>query len=496
MPLSPAAYVRLSAALLALGLAVLAGIVGATVWLADRNQEDFSRLVIARDIRSAATDLLAMIQASETGQRGYLLTGDRSYLAPFERSSGRIADQLDALRAAVGERSAPTVDFGALGGAIERKMSELRETIKLADAGRRADAIAVVETGRGQGVMEQIRDTLVGMIRAAEAEVDSGTIRQRESIGLLRWVTVGGALVILLVAAVGVWLLIRYTRDLGRARAAVEQLNLSLEERVRERTADLGRANEEVQRFAYIVTHDLRSPLVNIMGFTSELEASLEDVNGYLTKLPDGGDPALAEVKRVAAEDLPESIGFIRSSTLKMDGLIKAILKISRDGRRPLKPEPIDLRSMLENALGAVQHQLVENDGASVLDVHVPTIVSDRLSLEQIVGNLLDNAIKYQAADRPLRLVVKAWLATPGRIAIDVQDNGRGIAEKDYERVFELFRRAGTQTKAGEGIGLTHVRTLARNLGGDVTLKSELGVGTTFTVTIPRDLRTALRSSS
>src|SRR5690606_22085587 len=125
--------------------------------------------------------------------------------------------------------------------------------------------------------------------------------------------------------------------------AEIEATNLSLEDRVRERTADLGRANEEIQRFAYIVTHDLRAPLVNIMGFTSELEASVVQLEDYMKDRPDDGDPKLAEARIAATEDLPEAITFIRAATRKMDSLINAILKISREGRRRLKPETLDL---------------------------------------------------------------------------------------------------------------------------------------------------------
>jgi signal transduction histidine kinase len=83
-------------------------------------------------------------------------------------------------------------------------------------------------------------------------------------------------------------------------------------------------------------------------------------------------------------------------------------------------------------------------------------------------------------------------MARGNRIEIEVEDNGRGIAASDHERVFELFRRSGTQNQPGEGIGLAHVRTIVRSLGGDITLRSELGVGTTFIITLPRDLRSHL----
>ena len=87
--------------------------------------------------------------------------------------------------------------------------------------------------------------------------------------------------------------------------------------------------------------------------------------------------------------------------------------------------------------------------------------------------------------------------ATPGlEIEIEVEDNGRGIAATDHERVFELFRRSGAQSQPGEGIGLAHVRTMVRSLGGDITLRSELGQGTTFIITLPRDLRSYLETVS
>lgn len=253
---------------------------------------------------------------------------------------------------------------------------------------------------------------------------------------------------------------------------------------------------KEVQRFAYIVTHDLRAPLVNIMGFTSELEAMFKPIDAYV----EAGAAASPEQKAAAEEalrvDVAEAIGFIRSSTRKMDGLINAILKISREGRRELRAESVDLTALIETAAGAVHHQAsAEEDGGIAVDSQVPRIVSDRLSLDQIMGNLLDNAIKYRAPDRPIRIAVRTRRERRGWVTIEIEDNGRGIAASDHERVFELFRRSGAQNTAGEGIGLAHVRTMVRNLGGDIAVRSELGKGTTFTVTLPPDLAAYRRSA-
>jgi len=226
------------------------------------------------------------------------------------------------------------------------------------------------------------------------------------------------------------------------------------------------------------------------MGFTSELEASIKPIRDYMERSDVAGDDQLGHDARLAAtEDLPEAVGFIRSSTRKMDGLINAILKISRDGRRPIRAESIDLTNMLQASANAIQHQVGELDGVIDVADDLPTILSDRMSLDQIFGNLLDNAVKYADASRPLRIKISGEKLIGNRIAIDVADNGRGIAADDHERVFELFRRSGEQSKPGEGIGLAHVRTLVRNLGGDITVTSELGKGSTFRVVLARDMR-------
>src|SRR6202012_3074665 len=120
--------------------------------------------------------------------------------------------------------------------------------------------------------------------------------------------------------------------------------------------------------------------------------------------------------------------------------------------------------------------------------------ISDRLALEQIFVNLLDNAVKYRIPDRPLKIRIRAHEKRGRRIVVQIADNGRGIARQDHERVFDLFRRSGAQDRPGEGIGLAHVRTMVRNLGGEITLESELARGTTMKLDLPRDLRRVVRT--
>ena len=135
---------------------------------------------------------------------------------------------------------------------------------------------------------------------------------------LLRWVSIVGGAIIIAVVAAAAFAVFRYTRELSEAREEVSALNADLEERVKERTAQLAHANDEVQRFAYIVTHDLRAPLVNIMGFTSELEDSVERLQALIDKTDaskDLNDPVARDARQAATEDFPEAIRFIRSST-------------------------------------------------------------------------------------------------------------------------------------------------------------------------------------
>jgi signal transduction histidine kinase len=114
----------------------------------------------------------------------------------------------------------------------------------------------------------------------------------------------------------------------------------------------------------------------------------------------------------------------------------------------------------------------------------LPRIVSDRLALEQIFANLIDNAIKYLKPGVPGEIIVRGRTKL-GFAIFEIADNGRGIDPKDHQRIFDLFRRAGIQDRPGQGIGLAHVRTLVRRLGGTLSVASELGSGSTFTITLP-----------
>ena len=495
MPITSKTFARSTALLLLVGLLALMGIVGTTLWLGERTQAYFTEVIEARDARAATVDLRNLVQEAIVSQRGYIITSDDAYLARYEAVVPQIDEKLTALETVLAPYPQATEPVKQLREDIAFKLSEMARIVALVQNGQSQEAAETIRIDTAKEAMDRAAAFFNGLISAADARLEQGAVDQRNTANLLRIVSIIGALVIFAVVGGAIWAVISYTQELANARQAIVEANASLEERVRERTADLGRANEEIQRFAYIVTHDLRAPLVNIMGFTAELETSVGEVKAYMESQPTESDnPLAAEARQAATEDLPEAITFIRAATRKMDGLINAILKISREGRRQLKPEPVDLAEVAETTTAAVQHQISESEGEISTDIRVGKLITDRLSLEQILGNMLDNAIKYQDTARPLRVAIRARHVPGNRVVIEIEDNGRGIAETDHERVFELFRRSGSQNSPGEGIGLAHVRTMVRSLGGDVTLTSRLGEGTTFIINLPRDSRSYLGS--
>ena len=255
------------------------------------------------------------------------------------------------------------------------------------------------------------------------------------------------------------------------------------EEQLRRYAADLQQANEEIRQFAYIVSHDLRAPLVNLKGFAAELRSSLETVcSGVRRVLPHPDEDQRRSLKQACGEDIPEALGFINSSVTQMDNFINAVLALSRVGRRELKFEPLNVEEIAGAVLHSLEHQGRRN-GLKVTMRPLPRIVADRTSVEQIMGNILTNAVNYLDPERPGEIEISGERGER-ETTFRIRDNGRGIAEEDMPKVFTPFRRAGRQDVKGEGMGLAYVQAMVRRHGGRVWCESKPGEGTTFFFTI------------
>jgi signal transduction histidine kinase len=488
--------------LLGIGFILLVAISISTVFLVDRAATDSQELAQTLTVQNKLSNILLALRRAESSQRGYLFTDEPSYLTDYQRAEPETKQLIADLRALSKDNPERTSMLDRASPLVDSKFAEMSETIRLNGSGHRNEARAEVLGGRGRDVMDRLRE-MIDLATANEAHlVEVRREQSQTSERLLLLVTLVGSGVIVLIGAVSVVLVRRNANQAESARNELAVTNANLERIVAYRTSDLTEANEEIQRFAYIVSHDLRSPLVNIMGFTSELEALRQDIFEQVKKL--SADLAAlnaqaaeasteSEIERLGA-DFDEAIRFIKSSIGNMDRLINAVLKLSREGRRQFSPQRVDMNGMLEQIVQTVTHRAAEK-GATFTVGDLPPVESDRLAIEQIFSNLVDNALKYGRPEEPLRIEI-AGRGNATHVIYDVRDNGRGIAAQDHQRVFELFRRAGAQDTPGEGIGLAHVRALVRRMGGNMGLNSELGKGSTFTVTLPRRWSVESRSAA
>jgi signal transduction histidine kinase len=185
-------------------------------------------------------------------------------------------------------------------------------------------------------------------------------------------------------------------------------------------------------------------------------------------------------------QDIPEALGFIEASVTRMDHFINALLKLSRLGRTELVRVAVSMDALVQDTLETLAHQ-IEQRHVRVTVGSLPEVAADRTSMEQIMGNILNNAVLYLEPGRPGQIEISGEHGE-GETIFRVHDNGRGIAPEDMDKIFAPFRRAGRQDVPGEGMGLAYVQTLVRRHGGRIWCESELGAGTTFTFTIPDHL--------
>ncbi|WP_354179561.1 ATP-binding protein [Bradyrhizobium sp. LA6.1] len=474
------------------GLLVLTVISAGSVYLVNKARDDSKWVIHTIEAENQINALLLEIRRAESAARGYLLTQGADFKADHEKAVAAIIPALDKLTRLTRDNPDQRGHIEKLSAAIEIRLGQFKQELDFIGQNRPDKAIAQVREAASTDTTAEISKVAVSMIQEEERLFRLRSANSDRSQTLAASMTGIGSGLVVLLTLISIWLVRRSVRARDEAETRLRDAYANLETVVDERTADLREANNEIQRFAYIVSHDLRSPLVNIMGFTSELEELSGDIFrriGGLTHVPADGPPladgevTLEGPDKQLSTDFSEALGFIKSSIGKMDRLISAILHLTREGRREFVPEKIDTRELIEAIVSTLAHQSAEAQA----EIHVaplPDLVSDRLALEQIFSNLIDNAIKYLKPGAPGEIRIRGRTKL-GYAIFEISDNGRGIDPKDHQRIFDLFRRAGTQDKPGQGIGLAHVRALVRRLGGTMSVSSELNTGSTFTITLP-----------
>jgi signal transduction histidine kinase len=277
------------------------------------------------------------------------------------------------------------------------------------------------------------------------------------------------------------------TEELGRTVSRLKKeidVRKQAEAQLQRSADDLRERNEDLNWFAYSIAHDLRAPLLNIKGFSTELARSIQE-NLALIDSPAGELKTEQRSKAFHAllTDVPAAVGFVNTSADRMNTLLNAMLKLLLLARRPLRPERIDLMRLVQETLTGCSRQLGEKN-LTVTVGPLPQVVADAQSMEEIMQKLLDNAIKYSPNNPGAKIEIMAE-RNEQETVVHIRDNGRGIAKDDIPKVFEIFRRVGNQDVPSEGMGLAYAKTLVRRHGGRIWCESQLGAGTTFSFTIP-----------
>jgi|GEM_PF-1217186 len=257
------------------------------------------------------------------------------------------------------------------------------------------------------------------------------------------------------------------------------------EEELDRANAELEEKNRDLEQVVYVASHDLRSPLVNIIGFSREVRRSLSDIRAAIA------DISLTEQERKAIDailrdDIDPALGFIAAGTEKMDRLLAGLLRLSRTERARLEIAPTDMDLLLEKVLRTFEFQ-IKKYGVTVLREPLPPCRGDEVQLNQVFSNLVDNAVKYLDPTRPgtVRITGKV---EDGHVIYCVEDNGIGIPAAHQGKIFEIFHRLRPADSAGEGLGLSIVRKILYRHGGRLWVESEEGKGSKFLVSLPKKM--------
>lgn len=264
----------------------------------------------------------------------------------------------------------------------------------------------------------------------------------------------------------------RFIADRQRAESESERL-----------LKELTLKNQELENIIYVSSHDLRSPLVNIHGFSRRLEKACEEIRLKLSS-GDLSSAAVREVSAIIDERVRPSLAFITGSASKMDRLLNGLLRLSRLGRSALHMETLNMGQLVSTVVESLCFQ-TQQAGASINVSPLPPCRGDAVQVAQVFTNLLDNALKYRRPGAPL-LVTITGETREADVLYCVEDTGRGIAPEHHAKVWDVFHRLEPDGGVeGEGLGLSIVQRVLSRMEGKAWLESTLGVGSRFFVALP-----------
>ncbi|MBT3207322.1 MAG: PAS domain S-box protein [Bacteroidetes bacterium] len=254
------------------------------------------------------------------------------------------------------------------------------------------------------------------------------------------------------------------------------------EKRIERLINELKEKNEELEQIIYISSHDLRSPLVNVQGFSIEMKNSINEVSQIIKslKLP---QETKAELLNIIEYDIEEAVLYINSSANKIDELLSGLLKLSRAGRGDMLPEKVEMNLLFRRIIQLYETTISEKN-IKIESKPLPNCYSNSLLVNQIFSNIISNSIKYRHPNRQAVISIDGYIENNYAI-YSIKDNGIGIPKKNHEKIFNIFFRMNNRKTEGDGLGLTIVRKLITKLNGKIWLEAEEGYGSTFFIQLP-----------
>lgn len=445
---------------------LLASASGFITYYNTREKEDLVQTVIRRyKSVNASENLLSLLKDMEAGQRGYLITGDSDFLEPYSEARGKITAATDTLhKLAYDNEHQANLITGQIVDAIQRKTNDLESVINLANSHGRDSAAMRVGTKIGKAHMDTIRLLILDFIEREKILLDRQNERLERNTRIEDNVRFSAFALIAFTSFAAIVTLLKKRRNINELVKNLEIANVTLEKKVEDRTNDLVAANSAKDHFLSIASHDLKAPIVGILGIIRLMKT-------------DKSEPG---------ETHREYLAYMEQSCHNMHHLISNLLDINRieQGKNIIKKESVSLPDLLNQIKNEFEPQaqrkqikfnIIQTDG---------TLHTDPDALQRILENLLSNAIKFSPKDTTVYLRV---IRASGQVRFEVIDEGPGIPQEEIKELFNKFSRLSNKPTAGEessGLGLSIVKELVRLIDGHISVESTLHKGSVFSVTL------------